>query len=66
MSSEKLNPRYLNFPGDKSYQEKREVKRPGDDLRFEQLTARDHVCIMLKVPRSEKEWINSLIIESKL
>lgn len=33
----------------------------GDDINFDQLTARDVVCINLCVPESSKPWLNELI-----
>jgi len=35
----------------------------GDEESF---TIRDKACMALKVPRSEKEWLNTLIIEARL
>lgn len=33
----------------------------GDDLKWEDLTARDRICIELKIPYSNKDWLNKLI-----
>lgn len=35
-----------------------------EDCHFSELTARDRACIELRVPRSNKEWLNDLIRQS--
>lgn len=42
------------------------VVKQGDDMSQDKLTARDRVCIDLKVPESNHEWINELIRKSMI
>ena len=36
----------------------------GSNIKFNSLSARDISCILLKVPSTDKDWLNSLIKES--
>jgi len=36
-----------------------------EDVPFSQMTLRDYACIHLKIPDSQKEWLNQLIIKWK-
>lgn len=36
-----------------------------EDVPFKDMTLRDYACIHLKVPKSEKVWLNNIIISSK-
>jgi len=36
-----------------------------NDCNLDDLTARDWACIHLKVPKSERQWLNELIVESR-
>jgi hypothetical protein len=38
---------------------------PGDDLSYHELSARDRICIELKVPKTAHAWLNDLIVESQ-
>lgn len=59
-------------PGSMLYPKKQEysktvpmVKKEYEDCHYNELTARDHACIQLKVAESNKEWLNNLIKQSK-
>jgi hypothetical protein len=41
------------------------IEKEGDELKWEDLTARDRIALYLRVPESNKEWINKLILKTK-
>jgi disulfide oxidoreductase YuzD len=41
-----------------------ESVRDDEDNHMNELTARDHACIHLRVPESTKSWLNDLIKKS--